>query len=46
MHYYTLVIKYHQLTLHANNYVDFWLHNHQQNKQTNKQIFTVGGGGI
>ena len=25
-------------TLQANHYVDLWLHSHQQNKQTNKQI--------
>ena len=37
MHYYILVIKYHQLSLQANNYIDLWLHSHQQNKRT-KQI--------
>ena len=35
VHYYRLVIKYHQLALQANNYIDLWLHNHQQNKQRN-----------
>ena len=45
------MIKYHKRLPHANNYIDLWLHNHQQNKQTNKQtktkeyIFTVVGGG-
>ena len=34
VHYYRLVIKYHQLTLEANNHIDLWLHSHQQNKQT------------
>ena len=38
MHYYRLVIKYNQLTVQANNYIDLWLHSHQQNKQTNKHI--------
>ena len=37
VHYYRLVIKYHQLILQANNYVDLWLHSHQQSKQANKQ---------
>ena len=36
MHYYRLVIKYHQLSLQANNYIDLWLHSHQQNKRTKK----------
>ena len=32
------MIKYHQLTLQANSYIDLWLHIHQQNKQqTNKK---------
>ena len=34
------MIKYHQRSPHANNYIDLWLHNHQQNKQTNKQTKT------
>ena len=45
VHYYRFVIKYHQLTLQANNSTDLWLHSYQQNKQTNKQlikkVFTV-----
>ena len=40
VHHYTLVIKYHQLTLQPNNRKDLWLHSHkkkQKNKQANKQ---------
>ena len=32
---YRLLIKYHQLTLQANSYIDLWLHNNQQNKHKN-----------
>ena len=35
MHYYRLLIKYHQLPLYANDYKDLCLQNHQQNKQKN-----------
>ena len=46
VHYYRLAIKYHQLILQANNYIDLWSHNYQQNKQTRKptKIFIVGSG--
>ena len=37
VHYYRLMIKYHPLTLQANNYIDLSLHSHQQNKQTRKK---------
>ena len=30
VHYCRLVIKYHQLTLQANNYINLWLHNYKQ----------------
>ena len=39
--YYRLVIKYHQLTLQANNYIHL-LHSRQQNKQTNKNYHCGG----
>ena len=32
VHYSRLVIKYHQLTLQANNYINLWLHNYKQKK--------------
>ena len=31
------MIKYHQLTLQSNNYIDLQLHSYQQSKQKNKQ---------
>ena len=47
VHYYRLMIKYPQLKLQENIYIDLWLHSHQQNKQPNKQkkVFTEVGGG-
>ena len=36
VHYYSRVMKYHQLIFQANNYIKFSLHSNQQNKQTNK----------
>ena len=45
VHYYRLVIKYHQLTLQGNNYIDLRLHSRQENKQANKKVFTLVGDG-
>ena len=37
-------MKYHQLTLQANN-DDLWLHNHQQNKLKKKKKNNIHSGG-
>ena len=44
LHYYTLVIRYHQLTPQANSYIELSLHSHQQQKkkQANKNTFHSG----
>ena len=52
VHYYKLVIKYHQLALQVSSHIGLQLHSHQKSKQTNKQtktttkqVFTVVGSG-
>ena len=41
LHYYRLVIKYQQLILLASNYIDLWVHSHQENKQTSKKKYSL-----
>ena len=40
VHYYKLVINYQHLTLQENNYINLWLHRHQQSKYTNKEKYS------
>ena len=42
-HYHRLVIKYHQPTLQANNYIDWWLHKHQQNNHQHQKNNHIDG---
>ena len=40
LHYYRLVIKYQQLILLESNFIDLWVHSHQENKQTSKKKYS------